>query len=249
MRYCCRIAALITLLLGMTGAGAEPARLPHDPEAYTQGLLYFDGMLYESTGLYGKSTLRKVDPGSGKIHQQRPLAERYFAEGLAQVGNRLVQLTWKAGKAFVYHQQSLTPLAIFDYDTQGWGLTFDGRSLIMSDGSARLYFRNAKTFEIENIVTVTDRGQPVKWLNELEYIDGEVWANVYRKLEIVRIDPETGHVTDRLDLSDLPRPDERNGREDVLNGIAYDPDQRQVYITGKRYSYIYRFDLDELLSL
>ncbi len=139
-------------------------RLPHDPKAYTQGLLYHKGYFYESTGLYGESSVRKVDAQSGWPHRTKPLSRRYFGEGLALVRGVLVQLTWKAGKAFVYNSDSFEQLGEFTYDTEGWGLTFDGRSLIMSDGSERLYFREPGSFQLEKTLTVTDGGRAVRYL-------------------------------------------------------------------------------------
>ena len=220
-------------------------RLPHDPRAYTQGLLYHKGYFYESTGLYGESSLRKVDPQSGWLHRTKPLSPRYFGEGLALVRGVLVQLTWKAGKAFVYNSDNFEPLREFSYNTEGWGLTFDGRSLVMSDGSERLYFRDPTSFRLEKTLTVTDNGRAVHYLNELEFIEGEIWANVYQSFDVVRIDPESGYVLSRIDFTGILSPQDRNGREDVLNGIAYDPESKRIFVTGKRYSHIYEIRLRE----
>ena len=218
-------------------------RLPHDPRAYTQGLLYHKSYFYESTGLYGESSLRKADPQSGWLHRTKPLSPRYFGEGLALVQGVLVQLTWKAGKAFVYNSDSFDQLREFSYNTEGWGLTFDGRSLIMSDGSDRLYFRDPTSFKLEKTVSVTDGGRVVRYLNELEFIEGEIWANVYQTFDVVRIDPASGEVLSRIDFSGILSPEDRNGREDVLNGIAYDPEGKRIFVTGKRYSFIYEIRL------
>ncbi len=218
-------------------------KIPHDPRAYTQGLLYYDGWLYESTGLYGESSLRRLDPADGTVRQLRPLPTEVFGEGLALVGERLIQLTWRAGRAFVFDRESFTPHGEFGYNTEGWGLTHDGRELIMSDGSARLYFRDPDTFRLLRTVTVTEAGRPVARLNELEFIDGEIWANIYLTSDIVRIDPSTGAVLERLDFSDLPLPEDRHGNEDVLNGIAYDAEGDRLFITGKRYAYLYQIEL------
>lgn len=230
-------------------AGDDDARyrivrkIPHDPRAYTQGLLYHDGWLYESTGLYGESTLRRLDPEDGRVRQLRPLPAEVFGEGLALVGERLIQLTWRAGRAFVFDRKSFAPRGEFGYPTEGWGLTHDGRELIMSDGSARLYFRDPETFRLLRTVTVTEDARPVARLNELEYIDGEVWANVYLTSDIVRIDPTDGVVLERLDFSALPPPGDRHGNEDVLNGIAHDADNNRLFVTGKRYGYLYQIEL------
>ena len=220
-------------------------RLPHDATAFTQGLVFADGVFYESTGLYGQSSLRKVDPESGRILQVYRLNRFHFGEGLTLFDGVLIQLTWKAGKAFVYDRNTFEPIKVFRYDTEGWGLTHDGRSLIMSDGSHRLYFRNPQTFALEKILPVTENGSPVWRLNELEYIDGEIWANVYLTHDIVRISPETGEVLSRLDLQDSLAAEDRNDREDVLNGIAYDSERNRIFVTGKRYTYVYEIVLTE----
>ena len=192
---------LLLLLLICAGAVAaapsERARIlashPHDPDAFTQGLLVADGLLYESTGGYGDSTCR-VAPASGEVLQTRSLSRDHFGEGLARVGARLYQLTWKAGVAFVYDRDSLARIDRLTYDGQGWGLTYDGTHLIMSDGSATLQLRDPDDFRRVGALEVTEDGQPVDELNELEYIDGEIWANVWYRDRILRIDPRTGDV-------------------------------------------------------
>lgn len=217
-------------------------RWPHDRAAFTQGLLFHDGYFYESTGLNGQSTLRKVDPETGKVLQLQRLNSRYFAEGLALVNGVLIQLTWKAGAAFSYNSSSFQPLQTFNYQGEGWGLTYDGENLIMSNGSAQLTFRDPNTFRVIRELTVTDKQQPVKNLNELEYINGEIWANVWRTDDIVRIDPASGEVRQRLNLAGLVKAEERYGGEDVLNGIAYDAEQDRIFVTGKNYAYIYQIE-------
>lgn len=239
-----RMFWLVTLWLVLACAAGEPHyrvldRLPHDPAAYTQGLLFADGVFYESTGLNGQSSLRRVDPESGQVLQRRDLDPAYFGEGLALVGDTLIQLTWKAGKAFVYDRRSFELRREFDYDGEGWGLTYDGRRLIMSDGSERLYFRDPETFLIEKVLTVSYNGRLIRYLNELEYVEGEIWANVYGSDYVLRISPQTGEVLGGLNLKGLVAPADRNGREDVLNGIAYDPQNKRLFVTGKRYSYVY----------
>ncbi|MGF1525401.1 MAG: glutaminyl-peptide cyclotransferase [Candidatus Competibacterales bacterium] len=220
------------------------AQHPHDRQAYTQGLLYHDGQLYESTGLYGRSSLRRVELTTGRVLQRRDLPRQLFGEGLVLVGERLIQLTWRAGVAIVYDRESFEPQTAFRYPTQGWGLTFDGRHLVMSDGSARLYFRDPTTFAVVRTVTVTDDiERPVAALNELEYIDGEVWANIYRSFDIVRIDPATGKVVARHDFRPLLKAEDRYGGEDVLNGIAFDPATRRLFLTGKLYAFVYVLQL------
>lgn len=236
------------LLAGLVfAASGEPknhryrvvGRLPHDATAFTQGLVFADGVFYESTGLYGHSSLRKVDPESGRILQVHRLHRFHFGEGLTLFDEVLIQLTWKAGKAFVYDKNDFALIKVFRYDTEGWGLTHDGRSLIMSDGSHRLYFRNPQTFALEKILPVTEQDRPVRRLNELEYINGEIWANVYLTHDIVRISPETGEVLGRLNLQNCLAAEDHNDREDVLNGIAYDSERNRIFVTGKRYAYVY----------
>jgi len=245
------LALILAATLTVTGRQeAEDKRiaavLPHDPHAYTQGLLLHQGWFYESTGRYGHSSLRRVEPASGRVVQQINLPSTLFGEGLALFQDRLYQLTWKAGRAFVYDLASFDRLHEFRYDTEGWGLTTDGQQLIMSDGSQLLYFRDPETFKVLRTVAVSDNGQPVYFLNELEYIRGEVWANVYRSPEIVRIDPANGAVIGRLSFPALPRSNERNGHEDVLNGIAYDSENHRLFITGKLYSHVYELNLAEI---
>lgn len=212
-------------------------RFPHDPRAFTQGLAMVDGVLYESTGLNGQSSVRIVDLDSGAVQRRHDLAARYFGEGLAPVGDTLVQLTWRAGAAFVYDRASLAPQGEHAYAGEGWGLTFDGRRLILSDGTERLRFFDPATFAELGSVVVLDEGVPVLRLNELEYIDGEVLANVWMTDTILRIDPGTGRVIGRLDLRGL-RPPEAAGADDVLNGIAWDAERQRLLVTGKRWPVI-----------
>jgi len=212
------------------------ARHPHDALAWTQGLqLDPDGRLYESTGLEGSSTLREVDPVSGAVLRSVALPSDEFAEGLALVDDRLVQLTWREGIAHVWEAASFRELPGFAYGGEGWGLCFDGERLVMSDGSDRLTFRDPATFEALGSVSVTLTGRPLDRLNELECVDGEVWANVWQSDRIVRIDPEGGAVTGTLDLRGLlvaePAPGEPE--PDVLNGIAWDADTGTFLVTGK----------------
>ncbi|RMH17133.1 MAG: glutaminyl-peptide cyclotransferase [Acidobacteria bacterium] len=205
---------------------------PHDPRAFTQGLVWHDGVLYESTGQYGRSELRRVAPQSGAVLARQRLRRRFFGEGLARVDDRLVQLTWKAERALVYDRDSLRRRGRLSYRGEGWGLAFDGRRLIMSDGSDRLTFRHPETFAVEGSVAVTLHGRPLRGLNELEAVDGQVWANVFQQDRLVRIDPASGEVTAVADAHQLLSPAERRGT-DVLNGIAYDPQSDTYYLTGK----------------
>ena len=220
------------------------ATYPHDPEAFTQGLVVADGVLYEGTGRTGQSTLRRVDLETGTVLQIRELADDLFGEGVAVMGGRIYQITWKNGIAFVYDRASFEELETFAYEGEGWGLTTDGERLIMSDGSDRLVFRDPVTFAVLGEVDVRDGEAPVTRLNELEYIDGQVWANVWQTDRIVRIDPATGQVTGWLDLAgllpDAERPADRGG---VLNGIAYDADADRVFVTGKLWPALFEIEL------
>jgi glutamine cyclotransferase len=205
---------------------------PHDPTAYTQGLVWDHGTLYESAGLYGSSSLRQVDPRTGEVLRRLDVPPGFFAEGLAVVGERLIQLTWKEGVAFVYDRRKLERSGEHHYQGEGWGLCDDGRHLVMSDGSDRLSFRDRQTFELIGGVDVRLDGRPARQLNELECVGGAVYANVWMTDEILRIDPETGRVTAVIDAGGLLSAAER-ANADVLNGIAYDPVQKTFLLTGK----------------
>lgn len=205
---------------------------PHDPGAFTQGLLWHEGHLYESTGLYGRSSLRRVDPESGEVLQQINLPREFFAEGLELLDERLIQLTWRENTAFVYDLATFEQINQFSYDGEGWGLAYDGERLIMSNGSSELTFRDPETFAALNVVTVRLDGEPVRRLNELEYVNGFVYANVWQTDNILKIRPESGEVAAVIDASGLLTPQERQGA-DVLNGIAYNPQTERFYITGK----------------
>ncbi|MEM7245083.1 MAG: glutaminyl-peptide cyclotransferase [Acidobacteriota bacterium] len=214
------------------------ARFPHDESAFTQGLLWHEGELYESTGQRGRSRLRRVEPRSGQVVLDRPLKPELFGEGLALVDRRLVQLTYTSGLALVYRLHDLTELARYRYDGEGWGLTHDGTRLIMSDGSPRLTFRDDTTFEVIGGVDVTLNGKPLREINELEWADGQVWANVWTTDHLVRIDPETGVVTAVIDASGLLTSRER-AKADVLNGIAHDPANGLFFLTGKHWPWLF----------
>ncbi len=206
---------------------------PHDPDAFTQGLIYLDGYFYESTGLYGHSSLRKVEIESGEILQQIELSSEYFAEGLTYWEGHLVQLTWRENTGFVYDLQDFLFLEQFSYPTEGWGLTHDGERLIMSDGSSDLFFLDPESFQVIDQVRVTNNGQEVVRINELEFVLGEVFANLWQTETIIRIDPQTGEVLGEIDLSGILPESERTAQTDVLNGIAYDPETDRLFITGK----------------
>ena len=207
---------------------------PHDPNAFTQGLIFVDGHLYESTGLYGRSSLRMVDLYTGRVLQEYKLPAEYFGEGLTDWGSELIQLTWKSHKAFVYDRFSFSLLRTLEYPGEGWGLTHDDKQLIMSDGSAYLRFLDPKTFhEIKRIRVTDERDHAIENLNELEYIHGEIYANIWETNEIVRISPRTGKVLGRIDLSGIIDKSLLPGPDAVLNGIAFDPVENRLFITGK----------------
>ena len=210
---------------------------PHDPKAFLQGWLWHDGGFYESTGLNGESTLRRVAFPSGDVVQRIDVPREYFAEGLAMVGDRLIQLTWRTKKAFIYDRESFGMLGEFRYETEGWGLTYDGASLIMSDGSDTLFFLDPVTYEVMRTQSVTLDGRPLERLNELEWIRGEVWANVWQTDMIVRIDPASGHVVGVLDMTGLLP--ERRANDNVLNGIAYDTETDRTFVSGKRWPLLF----------
>ncbi|MDP9370406.1 MAG: glutaminyl-peptide cyclotransferase [Chloroflexota bacterium] len=217
---------------------------PHDPTAFTQGLVYADDVLYEGTGLNGESTLRRVDLETGMVLKQTALDAKHFGEGIAIVDDRIYQITWQTHTAFVYDRETLKPLTTLRYPTEGWGLATDGERLIMSDGTNRLFFRDPDTFKALNRVAVCDGNQPVPDLNELEYVDGEIWANVWQSDRIARIDPQTGRVTGWIDLSGLLPVEESEGQAvDVLNGIAHDPGTGRIFVTGKLWPKLFEIEL------
>jgi glutamine cyclotransferase len=205
---------------------------PHDPAAFTQGLVFYQGVLYESTGLNGSSSLRKVELETGRVLQRISIPSQYFAEGLALFNGRLLQLTWQNQQGFVYDLDTFQQLSTFSYTGEGWGLTHDGQSLILSDGSSQLRFLDPHTFQVQRTITVKDRGQAVVRLNELEYVRGEVFANVWYTDRIARINPANGTVTGWIEMNGLLSPQE-GARADVLNGIAYDAANNRLFITGK----------------
>jgi glutamine cyclotransferase len=206
---------------------------PHDRGAFSQGLAFADGFLYEGTGQYGRSSLRQVDLESGKVLKYVPLPRNLFGEGITISGDQIVQLTWRSQTGLVYDRKSLKPQSVFQYAGEGWGITGDGRRLVMSDGSATLRFLDPKTFRVVDTLTVRSQGVPVDRLNELEYVEGEIFANVWGSDRIARISPETGEVTGWIDLGGLLKPGERGSPEAVLNGVAYDAKAKRLFVTGK----------------
>lgn len=220
------------------------AEYPHDTDAYTQGLYFDEGKLYESTGLHGKSTFRKVDFESGEVIKRLDFDKKYFVEGSVRFKDNIYILTWDSRIAFVYDAKTLEYKSSWKYPREGWGLTTDGRQLIASDGSANLYFLD-ENFAQKDKKLVTIENRPVRWLNELEYIDGKVWANVYTTDEIVIINPKTGKVEGVVDCRGLLPKSLRKPSTDVLNGIAYNPDTRKIYLTGKNWPKLYEIKLVE----
>jgi glutaminyl-peptide cyclotransferase len=218
-------------------------RYPHDPAAFTQGLIYLDGVLYEGTGLNGRSSIRRVELESGQVLQQRDLPAEYFGEGIVAWGDRLYQLTWQSQIGFIYDLESFELLGEFRYPGEGWGLTHNGKQLIMSDGSAVLRFWDPETLAENGRLPVYDENGPVVRLNELEYVNGEIWANVWQTDRIARIDPQTGRVTGWIDLSGLLDPAGLNQPVDVLNGIAYDAAQDRLFVTGKLWPELFEIRL------
>jgi glutaminyl-peptide cyclotransferase len=217
---------------------------PHDPNAFTQGLLYHEGYFYESTGRYSQSSLRKVEIETGAVLQEVPVESTYFAEGLALFNGQLFQLTWQNRKGFIYDLNSFSRLNTFEYTTEGWGLTNDNRSLILTDGSNRLRFLDPATFQVQRTVTVVHQNRAVDRLNEIEYIKGEIFANIWLTDRIVRIDPETGRINAFVDLSGLLSDADRAGRSvDVLNGIAYDESGDRLFVTGKLWPKVFEIKL------
>ncbi|GJM15974.1 MAG: glutaminyl-peptide cyclotransferase [Thermodesulfobacteriota bacterium] len=217
----------------------------HDPESFTQGLFLEDGILYESTGLNGKSAVKKIDLKTGKVIQSRNMQDKFFGEGLTIVNDKIFQITWRSKTGFVYDKDSLEILRTFSYKTQGWGITYDGKYLIISDGSEILYFMDPKSFVVVGKLEVYNDNGKVSKLNELEYIDGEIYANIWGKDLIARIDPKTGYVNSWIDLTGILSKEDRKGKEDVLNGIAYNPENNSLLVTGKLWPKIFEIKIIE----
>lgn len=248
-----KAAAAVLLVSGVIGFRAQPGRAPvygyrvvrsypHDRNAFTQGLLYKDGFLYEGTGLNGRSGIRKVKLETGEVLQTKALAPEYFGEGIADWKGSLVQLTWRSEIGFVYDLATFQQTRTFGYTGEGWGLTHDDSRLIMSDGSAELRFLDPKTLKETGRLTVRDANGPVRSLNELEFVKGEIYANVWETERIARISPKDGRVTGWIDLSGLLTPAERAGT-DVLNGIAYDAARDRLFVTGKLWPRLFEIQL------
>jgi len=216
---------------------------PHDRNAFTQGLVFEDGVLYEGTGGFGDSTLRRVELETGDILQIRGLSDQFFGEGIAIYGDKIIQLTWRSNIGFVYDKNSFELLQEFNYSTEGWGITYDGTRLIMSDGTSTLHFLDSQTFEEIGQLEVFDSDSPVTRLNELEYVQGEIYANVWQTDRIARIAPETGRVIGWVDLEGLLTPEDRSEPVEVLNGIAYDAKTDRLFVTGKLWPKLFEIEL------
>jgi glutamine cyclotransferase len=221
------------------------ATFAHDTSSYTQGLEFHDGIFYESDGEYGSSSLRKVDLKTGKVLKKQDLANEVFAEGLSILGDKLVQLTWQENVGLVYNKNSLVLQGQFPYQNsrEGWGLCNNGERFYKSDGTNQIYFLNKDTYQEEGFIEVYNNQGPVDQLNELEYIDGKIYANVYQSDKIVIIDPKTGAITGEIDLSGILQPKDRYPNTDVLNGIAYDSATKKLYVTGKNWAKLFQIAL------
>ncbi len=216
---------------------------PHDTQAFTQGLVFENGILFEGTGRYGQSSVREVDLQTGDVKRIQNLKSQYFGEGITILANRLIQLTWTTNIGFVYDRDSFQQLSTFSYPTEGWGLTHDGKRLILSDGTARIYFYDPETFEQTGFIDVFDGNSPITNLNELEYIDGNIYANVWQTDRIAVISPESGRVTAWIDLTGLLKASERSESGAVLNGIAYDKSNGRLFVTGKLWPKLFEIEL------
>jgi glutaminyl-peptide cyclotransferase len=219
------------------------ATFPHDPEAYCQGLVFDGGLLHESTGRRGHSSVRTAKLETGEVLRQTKLPEEFFGEGLAMVGERLFQLTWTEKVARIYDRATLKPLDQRDYEGEGWGLTYDGTHLIQSDGTEYLTFRDPTTFQEVRRLRVLSGGRPVDQINELEMVEGEVWANLWKTFLIARIDPETGEVKGYVDLTGIFDPRGIPDHDAVLNGIAYDAASKRLFVTGKLWPKLFEIEV------
>ncbi len=218
-------------------------KYPHDINAYTQGLEFADGILYEGTGLNGKSDIRITDWRTGAVLKKTPIAEQYFGEGITIIGDYLYQLTYQSNVGFVYDRKTGQKIKEFSYATEGWGLTHDAEHLIMSNGTNKLFFLDKETFERVKEIEVYDNVGPVTMINELEMIEGEIWANIYLSQEIIKIDPATGKVTGIINCSGIFDPNSVNHKTDVLNGIAYDAETKKIYLTGKLWPNLFEVEI------
>lgn len=253
MRNLLKIFIYLTLMLGFSSCAEARVKeykiqvvkeYPHDVTSYTQGLFFHEGKLFESTGQYGESTFRMVDLNTGKALKRLDFGGKYFVEGSVILGDNLYILTWMNRVAFIYDAKTLKYKSSYSYPREGWGLTTDGKELVASDGSATLFFMDPQ-FQIKRTVTVKRNGRAVRDINELEYIDGKIWANVYLTDLILIIDPKDGRVEATIDCTGLLPDHLRDANTDVLNGIAYNPDTEKLYLTGKNWKRLYEVRLVE----
>src|ERR1043165_2664694 len=216
---------------------------PHDPGAFTQGLVFINGKLFEGPGQEGPSSLREVDLETGHVLKKVDVPEPYFAEGIALLNNKIYQLTWQHQIGFIYNADTFEQVGKFNYTGEGWGLTTDGHSLILSDGSNRIRFLDPDSFQVTKTIAVLDGNLPVKKLNDLEYVNGEIYANIWHDNRIVTIDPQTGHINGWIDLTGLLPPGDVQDEEAVLNGIAYDQTGNRLFVTGKLWPRLFEIKL------
>ncbi len=216
---------------------------PHDPGAFTQGLVFINGKLYEGTGQEGRSSLREVELQTGNVVKKVDVPEPYFAEGIALLNNKIYQLTWQHQVGFIYNADNFEQVGKFNYSGEGWGLTTDGHSLILSDGSNRIRFLDPDSFHVTKTIAVVDGNLPVNELNELEYVNGEIYANIWHDNRIVTIDPQNGRITGWIDLTGLLPPGDVQDEEAVLNGIAYDQAGSRLFVTGKLWPRLFEIKL------
>ncbi|PTT78394.1 glutamine cyclotransferase [Pelomonas sp. HMWF004] len=242
--------ALLAIAVGMPALAATPVQgykvinsYPHDTQAFTQGLFFHDGFLYEGTGLQGRSSIRKLDLTTGRVLQEAALPAEVFGEGITRWGDRIIALTWQHQTAFVLDLKTFKLWRKFNYTGEGWGLTHNDKELVMSDGTAELRFLDPLSFKELRRVRVTADGRPVDQLNELEWVEGQVWANVWQTDRIARIDPKTGRVVGWIDLAGLLPDNQRVNADAVLNGIAYDATKKRLFITGKLWPRLFEIEL------
>ena len=240
---CCNLGSFININAIPVYTYQVKNTYPHDQSAFTEGLVIEDGVLYEGTGLYGYSNLRRVELETGKVLQIRELPSRYFGEGIAIYKNKIIQLTWKSNLGFVYDKSNFELLQEFNYPTEGWGITYDGNFLIMSDGTSTLHFLDPETFEEISRIEVYENDIPVTKINELEYVQGEIFANIWLTERIARINPLTGQVTGWIDLKGILSPEDCSEKVDVLNGIAYDAENNRLLVTGKYWPKLFEIEL------
>ena len=243
------VALACALVLSVPAQADTPWKLvkayPHDPAAFTEGLFFHEGALYESTGLEGRSEIRKVALKDGKVLARRIIPPPYFGEGIVHWQDRLISLTWRHRQGFVWNLADFAPVSDFRYEGEGWGMTQDGRSIIMSDGTAQLRFLDPERLSEQRRITVTFNGRPVDRLNELEYVKGEILANIWYDNRIARIDPRTGAVIDWIDITPLIKASGAKDSEAVPNGIAYDAKGDRLFVTGKNWAKLFQIKLKD----